>query len=810
MNTRTAFLTFFLLFFAGMVVGQTVPLSGKITDKQLPVADAIVLLLASDSSLVKTAITDEQGAFAFDAVDGQTYYIKATAETFEDYLSGPIAVNGATVLPDIALVSMASNVEEVVVVAKKPYLERQPGKLILNVENSIGATGSSAFELLEKAPGVSINSNDVISLSGKSGIIVQINGKAAPMSGTELANYLRGIPSSAIEKIELITNPSSKYDAAGNAIINIKLKKDSRLGTNGTITASYGQGVYPKTNEGISINHRTKKLNIYGSYNFAYRKAFNHLVLERRFYQNDTFQGAYIQDNYIKFPFKNHIGRAGIDITLNPKNSLSFVVTGVSNRFNPTGRNISDVVGADNQVASRFETLNDSRDFWYNGSANLNYRRVLDTLGSEWTIDADYARYGNKTDQLFTTRYLDLNDQEYQARYLLYGDISGELAIHSIKTDYHKELGKDRSFEAGVKSSYVIADNNLQFYNRSSGVDVYDSTKSNHFIYRENINAAYANFSHRIGKWNYQIGLRAEYTGVSGEQLIYNITNDTSYLQLFPTAFLGYRVNDKHSLELSFNRRIDRPGYDQLNPFKFYLDPSTYKEGNPYLRPQTTYTVEAAHLWKDRYYTQLGIARTLDNITEVIAPSPAAQNVTVQTTTNLKKVDLIYGNISAPIDVTKWWTSTNNLNAYVALYSGDVANTTITNQGNFAWNFFTSNTFLFGKTWSAELNGSYRSKEIYAFDKIQPIWSVGAGIQKKILNNLGTVRLNVTDIFFTNGIRADVAFTDYTEYFDVKRETRVATLSFTYKFGKASVPANRRRGGGADDLKSRVNNSGVG
>jgi hypothetical protein len=318
------------------------------------------------------------------------------------------------------------------------------------------------------------------------------------------------------------------------------------------------------------------------------------------------------------------------------------------------------------------------------------------------------------------------------------------------------------------------------------------------------------NFSRKAGKWNYQLGPRAEYTGVSGEQLVYQITNDTSYLQLFPTAFLGYSPSDKHSFELSYNRRIDRPGYDQLNPFKFYLDPSTYKEGNPYLRPQTTHTVEIAHLWKSTYYTQLGVARTMDNITEVIAPSPAQNNVTVQTNTNLRRVDLVYSNISAPVQITPWWNSTNNLNAYVALYSGNVANTTITNRGNFAWNVQSNNTFTVGKTWSMELNGNYRSKEIYAFDKIRPIWSVGAGVQKKVFNNLGSVRLNVTDMFFTNNIRADVAFTDYTEYFDVKRETRVATLSFTYKFGKASVPANRRRGGGADDLKSRVNNSGVG
>ena len=307
-----------------------------------------------------------------------------------------------------------------------------------------------------------------------------------------------------------------------------------------------------------------------------------------------------------------------------------------------------------------------------------------------------------------------------------------------------------------------------------------------------------------------QLGLRAEYTGVSGQQLVYNVTNDTSYLQLFPTAYLTYELNEKNSFEISYARRIDRPGYDQLNPFKFYLDPSTYKEGNPYLRPQTTHIIEIAHLWNNSVYTQLGMGRTLDNITEVIAPSLTQQNITVQTNTNLKSAEIIYFNMSVPLPVTKWWTTTNNLNSYVALYSGSVANTTINRQGSFAFNVQTSNSFTIGKTWTLEVNADYRSKELYAFDRIDDIWSFGIGAQKKILENRGTIRLNITDLFYTNFTTANVKFTDYTEYFDVKRETRVATLSMTYKFGKASVPASRRRAGGADDLKSRVNNSGVG
>lgn len=775
-----------------------------------PLNEGVVLLIGKDSTLYKSGITEKDGTFQFEAKNGDSYFLQATSEEGGRVQSELFLVQGNTVIPALTIPSKETKLDGVEVVAKKPFIERQQGKTVLNIDNSIYATGSSAFELLEKAPGVTLTSSDNIILNGKSGIMVQIDGKNTPMSGADLANYLRGIPSNAIDKIELITNPSAKYDAAGSAIINIKLKKDTRSGTNGTISMSYGQGVYPKTNDGISLNHRNKKINLFGSYNFAYRKAFNHLVLERRFYDNDTFKGAYLQDNYLTFPFKNHVARVGMDVQLNKKSSLGVVVSGVSNRFNPNGFNSSDVLGSDGLSASRFETTNDSQDKWYNAAANVNYKRTMDTMGSEWTVDLDYARYGNNTKQLFTTRYFDLNNNEYLSPYLLAGDLSGALAIHSLKTDYHHVMTNDRSLDGGLKSSYVEANNNLKFYDRSFGYDTYDSTKSNHFIYKEQIHAAYVSYNQRKGKWNLQLGLRAEYTGVSGIQKVYGVKNDTSYLQFFPNVMIGRQLDSNQTMELSYSRRIDRPGYDQLNPFKFYLDPSTYKEGNPYLRPQTTHTIELGHFYKERIYTQLGISRTVDNITEVIAPLSSASKVTVQTNRNLAQVDLIYLNVSAPLQLTKWWMSTNNLNAFVALYSGNIANTQITNQGNFAYSVNTQNAFTIGKTWSAELNGNYQSPQIYAFDRIKQIYSIGCGIQKKVAQNRGTIRLNITDIFFTSGIRANVSFTDYTEYFDVKRETRVATLSFSYKFGKASVPMNRRRGSGADDLKSRVNNSGVG
>jgi hypothetical protein len=784
--------------------------SGTLTDdpSNLPLSDAIVQLIRQkDSSLVKTEFSDEKGAFVFPNTDTGTYFVKTILLNYPDQATAVFTVQSNLTLPDIRLSKTNINLSEVTVEVKKPYIEHDHGKVIINVENSINSAGSSAFEIIEKSPGVTVNSTDNISFKGRSGIAVQIDGKPTPMTGTDLANYLRGIPSSAIEKIEFIANPSSRYDAAGGSIINIRLKKDKRMGTNGTLSGSYGQGVYPKTNGGLSLNHREKKVNLFSSYNYTWRKGFNHLVLNRQFYKNNTFNGAYLQDNYLIFPVKNHIGRAGADFYINSRNTLGVVVNGTSNKFNPTGENVSDVYNQTNQKVSSFNTSNRSHDNWYNYSANLNYKHVFDSLGTELSTDLDYAHFGNATTQKFTTRYFDLSGSEYQPVYLLFGDIHGGLDIYSVKSDLSKPLKKEAKLEAGVKSSYVRADNNLAFYNQSSGQDIYDSTKSNHFIYTENINAAYFNITKELKKWSTQFGLRCEQTHVTGKQIVNNTGFDTSYVQLFPSGFIGYTINKNNGLELTYSRRINRPGYDQLNPFKFFLDPSTYKEGNPYLKPQTTHSIEFSHVFRQKIYTTIGFGRTLNNITEVLAPSATVQNTTVQTNINLGHVDVYTFNASVPLEIKKWWNLNADINTYLATYTGNVANTPLKNSGRPTFSGNLVNSFSLGKTSSLELTGNYRAPEWYAYDKIRQIWFVTVGFQQKMWNNRGVLKLNISDIFFTNKTTADVAFTDYRENFVVSRDTRVATISFSYKFGNSNVAPARRRAGGADDVKQRAGGS---
>ncbi len=793
-----------LLAIAALASAQTgkIAISGAFNANGEPATEAIVYLIAEDQSIAKTEITDENGRFAFVNIGKGRYALQMTQNGQTRYTGDLFDAQTDLDLGTIPIAA-AQQLEAVTVTKTKQYIERHDGKTILNVESSIAATGSSAFEVIERAPGVNVDNNDNISLRGRGGIIVQIDGKPTPMTGANLANYLRGIPSGSIEKIEFITNPSSKYDAAGTSIINIRMKKDKRKGTNGSVSAAIGHGRYIKNNNNLSLNHRNEHVNIFGSYSFAYREGYNDLQLDRKFYDGTTFTGAFDQDNYLKLTFRNHTARAGMDYRINEKHTVGVLVSGVSNKFTPTGGNFSDVYDANAVKASFFRSQSHNRDHWRNYSANINYKWAIDTTGTEFTTDLDYASYGNTSDQNFDVHYGTYDASVAPLPYRVHGDLQGSLQIYAAKTDLVKHFGKTK-FETGIKSSYVQTDNDLLYFDRSSGADVYDPTKSNRFLYKENINAAYANAAREFGKWNVQLGLRLENTNISGRQLAYNRSFDDAYLQLFPSALLTYAMHPKHSFDLNYSRRIQRPGYDQLNPFRFYIDHTTYKEGNPRLIAQTTHSFELTHAFNQKIFTTLSFSRTNDNITDTVSPSVSEAQVTVQSVNNLDSVDIFGLYFIVPVSVTKWWDTTNNINLYTAKYNGNVSNTPLSSAGNFTWNVSSNNNFKLGNGYFAELSGEYRARERYAYDHIEPIWLVNAGVQKKFNNS--TLKLAMTDIFRSNIIKARLNYTGYEENFAVGRDSQVVTLSYTYNFGHGNGGA-RKRTGGADDIKQRAGGS---
>ncbi len=796
-------------------------LRGKLTasitnEKNIPLENATVELLKSkDSSLAKVAITDKNGLAEFDNIRMGTYFAKISFINYTTQFTSLITVSADQLIvevPKISLQPASAGMNEVVVTTRNPFIQRLSDRLVVNVENSIVSAGSSAMDVLERSPGVSVDQNDVIGLRGRQGVIIMIDGKPTPLTGADLANYLRGLPSNAIERIDLITNPSAKYDASGNSgIIDIRMKKDQRLGANGTVTAGYGQGIYPKANAGTTFNYRDKKVNIFGNYNYSYRMNLNHLILDRNFYTNGTFSGGDLKDNYAKTPSNFHAVRAGADFFPDKKNIIGFVVTYNNGSFNSNTNNNSTVIDAGHQSASTFQTkaLNDNAN--NNVVANINFKHSFNTTGKELTADIDYGEYRSNAISSTATKYYKLNGSALQPDYLLNGNQDGKLTLKTAKADYVNPLPKGARFETGLKTSYVSSDNDARFFDASSGTPVDDPNKTNRFFYEEYNNAAYFNFSQDVKKFNFQFGLRGEHTHLKTHQVKGNIYFDSSYLQLFPSAFFNYKIKEDQTIGVSVSRRIDRPGYSQLNPFLFLIDVTTYATGSPSLLPQFTWSYELNYTVKGINFTaayshttnsqNIAIARFKD----VFPTIPQADNVTVQIPINLSSSDYYGVTVAAPIKISKRWNMINNANVYYNHFNGTLGSTTL-NNGKPAFDYRVNNTFTLGKGWVTELNANVTTGGQYGFMVLDPQYGVAAGVQKSMFKNKGTIRFNITDIFWTNLPKAVITYTNYIEKWHAYRETRVANLTFTYRFGKNSVQAARRRTTGSEEERQRAGN----
>lgn len=805
---RGILITFFFLKTL-FIYGQdtSLELSGSVVGPTSnPVEGATVnLIRATDQVLVKAEFSDENGNFTFIGLEPGELQIIIEHPDFAIFRSPAFQFSENLKMKNIALEQRSSELDEVQIVVTKPFIEQHFDKTVINVDKSISNAGNNALEVLEKAPGLVIDQNDNISMRGRSGVIVMINGKPVPMSGSELANMLRGLSSDSVEKIELITNPSAKYDAAGNAgIIDIKLKKDNKIGTNGTLSSGYGMGRDFKTTQGIQLNHRSPKVNIFGNYNYSNRNEFTDLDIYRKFLNGDEITGGYDQQNRFKYNIESHNARVGVDYNLTDNSILGIAAYGILTDFDRTNRNKSLVLDAQLEPQSYFSTKGESSNERPSGGVNLNFKTVLDTLGKEISGDLDYVEYKNTDLQEYETEYFTLEDEYLRDPYLLYGNLAGELTIKSAKVDYSQPFPWiDGNLEAGAKSSIVEADNDLKFYDRSNGGNVLDENISNHFLYEENINAAYLNLNSKREKFSFQFGLRVENTNAKGNQITTGEKFSRNYTQLFPSGFVGYTMNENNDFGLSLSRRIDRPTYNQLNPFKTFLDPSTYSAGNPYLDPELSYSLEFTHTYRQKYVMKYSYSRTEDVIINVLSLDPEQEQVVVQTNLNLATLDYFGFTGTIPVSIGKWFNSINNATLYYGLYRGNLANTDLDN-GRPAFNLNSNNSFKFSEDWSAEIIGIYRSSEIYGFLDVEPLWTASIGIQKQLWDRKGTLKLNLSDAFYTGKVRATTELTGYTERFFQTRDSRVINLNFTYRFGKSQVAPARKRTGGAEEEKQRV------
>lgn len=779
--------------------------AGTLTDeKGKPMDYATVSLLKSqDSSVVKGTLSNQNGAYTFDHIAAGSYIVKATVVGYQKAECAAFNLTAGSTFTVPALQMQPSNhtLNTVTITASKPLIEHKNDRVVMNVENSVLAAGNSAMEILERAPGVTVDKDDNISIKGKQGVTVMINDKLTYLTSTQLATLLRSTDGTTIQSIEIITNPSAKYDAAGNSgIINIKLKKSKQSGTNGSITAGAGYGAYGKDNENLTLNHKEGNLNLFGSFSHNDDKRIQNIGIKRIIPDITTPPTYFSQTSPIISDNHNNSYRLGADYDLSPKNTIGAVVSGY---FNGEGDNIDDhtYIGPNfNQVDSSLRTVSATRQTYHNFAVNLNDTYKIDTAGQELSADLDYSKFKNNSHSTYITDFYLPDGSVQQPEAYLGNNTPSNIDIRTGKVDYANPITKTLKFETGLKYSDVKTDNDLM--ESSSPNDPYLST--NHFVYDEKIEAGYVNLNKDFKGYSVQAGLRAEYTRSVANGDSANVVSiiPRNYLNLFPSFFISHTINPKNEINFSYSRRIDRPQYDNLNPFVFRLDPYTYVKGNPYLKPQYTNNFEFNYTYNKNITLTLGYSHTTDVMTEVPGTDPAT-NTSFITQENLQQQIAYNANIYAPYTITKWWEGNVNATAFYLGFKSDGLEGGNLDRGQVAYNIRATQTFTPFAGYKAELTSNYQSDLTYSLYDVKARYSTDAGISHSFADKKANIKLSMSDIFNTLHNDVNSNYENTILYITQKRESRITRLTFTYNFGNNKIKA-REHQSGADDEKSRV------
>ena len=779
-------------------------IKGKIIDaNQAPQEFTNILLLnPSDSALIKGVVTNYEGDFTFEKLEKGSYLVKASMVGFDNVYSSVIqANNDVTSLPALTLLEGLA-LSEVTVTAKKAFIEMKADKIVVNVANSAVNAGNSALEVLQKSPGVTVDKDNNISLRGKQGVLVMINGKNQYMTGDELSRMLESMPAENINSIEIITNPSSKYDAEGNSgIINIKMKKNENLGYNGSVNAGFRQGYRSNYNTGLDLNYRSSKINVFGSGSIYDWAGFQDLELSRVI----PFDGGntnFDQMSEMLFDGRSYNAKIGVDYSLSDKTTI-----GVLYKLNSGGKlwkndNMTNITGSNAPAFSQLSVLGVQDGNWAQNSYNFNVVHNFDDNGTSLSFDTDYSLYGSGSDNTYDNTYSDDNGAPVLAPFMLRNFENTDIEIIASKLDFTKTFDQGYNFELGAKLSMVSTDNNTKFEALENEAWVNQTARTNNFIYKENVVATYANLSKTFGKVNVQAGLRMEHTKSEGLSITLDESVPREYTDWFPSLSVSHKVGEKHSLSYSYSKRLNRPSYQDLNPFIEYLDDYTFAKGNPFLSPQYSNAFGLNYGYGGFIFLSANYSRTKDAITQVIEQL-SEQNQTFQTNVNLDAYNAASLTLSTSIPWKEIGVSRINITSFYNDFQSDIPSGTLDNQ-NLAYNIYLGNEFNLPAEIIFELSANYRSGLTYGLFQISPQFGVDLGFSKDILNGKGNIKIGLDDIFYTRNESVTIRQDDINLDIAQKRDSRRVKLNFKYKFGNNKVKSARRRATATSDENSRI------
>lgn len=777
---------------------------GAVSDSQdKPIAQAsVVLLRVKDSVLVKGMVSNEKGDFRFEKIDDGDYLVQVSATGFDDLFQSLKVAGKDIELQRLQLKIATVELKDVKVVAKKPLFEQKADRMVVNVRNSITSAGSTVLEVLERSPGVMVNRMDnTLSIAGKSGVTIMINGKITNMPLSAVVQLLASMSASNIEKIELITTPPANFDAEGNAgFINIVFINNPFHGMNGSYSVSAGIGNGDALSGSVNFNYRNKNLNLYGDYSILRETRYQVFSNYRRVTDNGIEKETYAYNDRDAVQFNNN-ARLGLDYQLSKKTVGGILVAGYSNKW--TMDALNTVTRTVNHMPDTTLSIpNSELNHWKHLMTNLNLQHTF-RENQSLSFDLNYLWYNDNNPTDYTNNYYDKSGN------FLFVEKTRSSKITPINTwvgssDYKTKFGKNIDFETGVKLAVFRFTNDVRVETFESGSWIPDASLTTKYRLKENIGAAYATGNFQLSeKSNLKAGFRYEYTTTKLGDERDSLVVDREYGRLFPTLFFSRKINDNNSYNLSYSRRISRPTFNNLAPFVIFMDPNTFLSGNSNLRPAIQDMVKADYIYKS-YVFSISYSYESNSIAGFQTTVDVKSNKQYLQAQNLDNTQMISLVVTLPFTIAKWWNMYNNITAYgqQAKISFDKHPTTVK---ALAVALVSTQTFTLPKNYSLELSGNVETPTAFGMYKNKVFGFMNFGAQKKFRDN-STLRLNVSDIFssmkFT--ITADRPAQYYYSQTVISFARRMLSLTYTRNFGKREVQQKRERSTGSEEELRRV------
>jgi hypothetical protein len=781
-----------LLSFICTTVQAQFKLSGKVADQEHKTLPFITVKISGPQNRINYTQTDSLGFYAFNNLQAGKYSIIYAGLNFK-VENRSLILNADTVI-NIQLQTKPNTLADVQINVKKRLIEKQIDRTVFNVENNISAIGTDALELLSKVPGVRVL-NDRVSLVGKGGVNVMVNDKLVPLSADGLSNYLKSISSVNIAKIEVITNPSAQYDAQGNnGLINIVLKKVTAEGFKGSVNTTFTQASYPTASAGGNLSYRKDKIIL--SSNFNIRKG-SLVPFEQSdvFYPTQTWDIVNKDRNFRAVPS----GQIGIDYQVSTKTILSLSYNGGLTNFHSEENIKTSIYNKAGNLDSVLNSDANAKIRSHYHSANVYLKQTLDSAGKQLTINGDWFKYGDDKNRFFNNTGYFQNGTTIPGSFAEYRSTSKQnIDLYTLKADVDLPY-KTFKLSFRAKLSFIHNESDLAFYKVRNTVYELDPGQSNLFNYEENTQALYINYNKIIKRWDFQAGLRGEYTQIEGVSV--NEQNRSEYFMLFPTLYITYRANDKSTFAVNYGRRINRPAYRKLNPFRWYSNQYVYTEGNPFLQPSYNDNIEISHTYHSILTTTLSFSRLTNGFNDVNFID-AATNIQAA-----KPVNFITGyhyqfSNAITLNLLKGWESINQVDIFCTRSNSSIVQTQ-SNLNGFGAYFSSLNQFVFNpsKTILAEASFWYQFPTVDGLNRNKGQYNLDLGIKTLLLNKKIQLALTATDVLKTNQYRFSSLVNNIRQEYNNYYDSRQLRITFRYNFGNEKIKQQDRKPGNEEERK---------